>query len=477
LATGELLGQVFVSYSRRNKEIVDRIVGEMDRAQINVWIDREDIRAGNSWRVQIVQAIDTCDGFVLMLSAHSAVSENVHKEINLAQDSKRKTFVFLLERIQLPAEIRYQLAGLQFIDVEELGFEEAVKRLIETLNEHLSRVRAVGKPNRQVELVIDGIDLASFGEDKQAQLLAFVAELTNTDTSKLTIASLAAGSVHAHLDMPAEKAFLLKTMALNRDLRFRQVGIRALKLADDTNFINVALGAFTPTAKDSAIKGRPFRFSDLFSSIASAPAARLVIAMIFVGLLAALGVFLPIAQLAAAPPSNTPTQTATHLPTRTPTITPSVTATSTLTYTPTVTLTPTQTDTPTVTFTPTLDRSANSILVLLEGKTGDLQRCERIRFAANVFDPEGVKQVILQFHVGDKEPTRRDFASPDAELYLINEKDQLWGGYFYDAISQYQRTTYWWFIVIDANGIRTFYYEPGKFSYFARDFGCNVIPQ
>src|SRR4030095_3516020 len=119
----------------------------------------------------------------------------------------------------------------------------------------------------------------------------------------------------------------------------------------------------------------------------------------------------------------------------------------------------------------------NVISVWLEGKTGDLERCERIRFAANVFDPEGVKQVIVRFHVGDKEPTRRDFASPDAELYLKNEKDQLWAGYFYDTISQYQRTTYWWFIVVDANGVITFYYEPGKFQYFAKDFSCGVIPQ
>jgi len=471
------VGQVFVSYSRRNKEIVDRIVGEMDRARMDVWIDREDIKAGNSWRVQIVQAIDTCDAFVLMLSAHSAVSENVQKEINLAQDSKRKTFVLLLERIQLPAEIRYQLAGLQFVDVEEIGYEEAVRRLIETLNEHLSRVRESSKPNRQVELVIDGIDLASFGEDKQAQLLAFVAQLTNTDTSKLKLTGLAAGSVHAHVDMPAEAAFLLKTMALNRDLRFRQVGIHALKVAGDTNFINVASGAFTPTAKDSASKGRQFRFSDWISSFSSGPVARLVMAMIFIGLIVTLGLFAPTTLLSGAPPSNTPTRTATQIPTRTSTSTHTATATSTMTFTPTVTLTPTQTDTPTVTFTPTLDRSANSILVLLEGKTGNLNRCERIRFAANVTDPQGVKQVILRFHVGDTEPAAKDFNSPAAELYLVNEADERWGGYFNDSISQYQQTTYWWFIVIDENGIGTFYYEPGKYNYLARDFSCSVIPQ
>jgi len=469
------VGQVFVSYSRRNKDIVDRIVGEMDRADMNVWIDREDIKAGNSWRVQIVQAIDTCDAFVLMLSAHSAVSENVHKEINLAQDSKRRTFVLMLERIQLPAEIRYQLAGLQFIDVEELGYDEAVRRLIETLREHLATVTAVDKTSRQVELVIDGIDLASFGEDKQAQLLAFIAQLANADPSKLKIASMTAGSVHAHVDLPAKTAFVLKTMALNRDKRFRQFGISALKLADDGFFINTASGAFIPTAEGSNVQAPQFQQQNPFSSLFSTTIGKLAIAGIFIALLTALGIFLPTALTPAVSASSTATLTPTLIPTRTTTMTPTVTGTSTLTSTPS--LTPTQTYTPTLTFTPTLDRSANSILVLLEGKTGDLQRCERIRFAANVIDPEGVKQVILRFHVGDKEPSARNFNSPDAELYLVNEADQRWGGYFNDTISQYQRTTYWWFVVIDANGIGTFYYEPGRFSYFARDFGCNVIPQ
>jgi hypothetical protein len=111
---------------------------------------------------------------------------------------------------------------------------------------------------------------------------------------------------------------------------------------------------------------------------------------------------------------------------------------------------------------------------------GNLQRCERIRFAANVIDPEGVKQVILRFHVGETEPTARDFRSPDAELYLVREAGDRWGGYFNDTISNVQSRTYWWFVVLDTNGVGTFYYEPAKFSYFSRDLGCGetpVIPQ
>ena len=119
------MGQIFISYSRRDTQIVDRIAASMKDAGLDFWIDREDIKAGNTWRVQIVQAIDTCDAFVLMLSPNSAASDNVRKEIDLGQDSGRKMFVVMLEPTDLPAEIRYQLAGLQFIDVKMVGYDKA----------------------------------------------------------------------------------------------------------------------------------------------------------------------------------------------------------------------------------------------------------------------------------------------------------------------------------------------------------------
>lgn len=86
------MGQVFISYSRRDLDIVNRLVEVMQRVGINIWIDREEIKAGKLWRTQIVQAIDTCDAFILMLSSSSAASENVRKEIDLAQDSGRSIY-------------------------------------------------------------------------------------------------------------------------------------------------------------------------------------------------------------------------------------------------------------------------------------------------------------------------------------------------------------------------------------------------
>lgn len=243
------MGHIFISYSRQDREIVDRMVESVQGIGIEAWVDREDIKVGNSWRVQIVEAIDTCDAFVFMLSANSAASKNVHKEVILAQDSGRPIYVVMLEVVRLPAEIRYQLAGLQFINYPLLGFEKSNAQLIDALKPYQKKIKPDGDgSHKQTELVIQGVDLSAFTAEKQEQLLAFISTLANTDSSQLKIANITAGSVHVFVNMPAAAAFQLKTLALNSDPHFRELGIVSLKLADDILYINIAAGSLTTTA-------------------------------------------------------------------------------------------------------------------------------------------------------------------------------------------------------------------------------------
>jgi len=468
------VGHVFVSYSRRDKEIVDRIVEAIEKAGMSVWIDREEIKAGKSWRVQIVEAIDTCDAFVLMLSANSAISENVQKEIDLAQDSGQNTFMVMLEPVRLPAEIRYQLAGLQFIDIETLGFEKVCSDLISTLTEHLAKLESEKKKaTLQVELVIQGVDLSAFDADKQAQLLDFISKLGNTDKSKLKIASLAPGSVHIFVDMPASLAFQLKTSALNRDARFKRFGITALRVVDDLKYVYIPLGILTTAAKIGFLNLLWLRTPPLLSSWFGSTIGKIATLLLITLVISAIGIAIPTTVIPLIFPSPTPTATLTATSTSTPT--PTATATSTPTHT--LTLTPTITDTPSPSFTPTLDRGPNASIQYVEGNTSDLTSCEKMRFAANVVDPEGVRRVLIQLVVREDEPTPRDFLKPEAELELFKVRGDLWAGTFNDSISHFEMVTYWQFVAIDANGISTFYYVPGKFSYYARDFGCDVILQ
>lgn len=268
------MSQAFISYSRRDTEIIDKIFQSLKSSGIEAWLDREDIHAGNSWRLQIVEAIDICDVFVLALSPNSAASENVRKEIDLAQDSRRVVIPILLEPVTLPAAIRYQLAGLQFIDVSMLGFDRAVEQLVATVRLELNKKKAAKKTDvKKVELVIQGVDLSAFDAEKQKQLLEFIANLTSTSQSQVKIAGLEAGSVHAFVEMPVQAAFQLKTFALNRDKRFKQIGVVSLRIVGDASFINIALGMFTKTATIGFLQSLWLKIPFLFFFIPMAAAA------------------------------------------------------------------------------------------------------------------------------------------------------------------------------------------------------------
>jgi hypothetical protein len=357
------MAQVFTSYSRRDTETVDAIVGKMSQAGIEVWIDREDIKAGNTWRLQIVEAIDTCVAFVLMLSPNSAASDNVRKEIDLSQDSGRTIFAIMLEPVKLPATIRYQLAGLQFIDVHMLGFEKAVNLLIGTLKEHIAKLEPAQAPEtRQAELVIQGIDLGALTAEKQSQLLDFISQLTNANRSQLQIANLAAGSVHVFIDMPSNAAFQLKTLALNRDPRFKQFGITSLRLDGDAKFVNTSLGTLTAAATIGPLMALWLKIPALLSPVLGATAGKalmiLVAAAVFVGaglamprVLAPLWTPSPAVSQTATPTQTAlPTATASALPTSTASSTASATPTSTASQTPTMTATPSPSLTPVPTY-------------------------------------------------------------------------------------------------------------------------------
>jgi hypothetical protein len=81
------MGHVFISYSRQDTQEVQTIAEQLEQSGLDVWIDRQDIKPGKTWRGQIVKAIDTADSFVLNLSPNSTASDNVRIELDLAAEA------------------------------------------------------------------------------------------------------------------------------------------------------------------------------------------------------------------------------------------------------------------------------------------------------------------------------------------------------------------------------------------------------
>ena len=175
------MGQVFISYSRRDSETIEEIVAQLEAEGIDVWLDREDIKPGQQWRRQIVEAIDTAEAFVLNLSPDSGASDNVLKELNLAEESLEPFILpVMLKDMKIPDTMRYQLAGTQFIAYfldSKRGVQDLIAEIKKKRNATADRPEVQPPAFREVEVILENETLESFSENAQKKFLEILGQI------------------------------------------------------------------------------------------------------------------------------------------------------------------------------------------------------------------------------------------------------------------------------------------------------------
>jgi len=84
------VAQVFISYSRRDKEFVQKLVVALVAEKREVWLDEKDIEVTAEWLKEILANIEAADNFLFVISPESIASANTRKEIDhAATNSKR----------------------------------------------------------------------------------------------------------------------------------------------------------------------------------------------------------------------------------------------------------------------------------------------------------------------------------------------------------------------------------------------------
>jgi TolB-like protein len=107
------MSDIFISYSSKDRDQAELLTELLASAGLSVWIDQSGIEAATSWSEEIVNALDGCKAFIVMLSPNSIESKNVVREVALAFEKNKKILPLDLEPVSLPASMQYHLAGLQ----------------------------------------------------------------------------------------------------------------------------------------------------------------------------------------------------------------------------------------------------------------------------------------------------------------------------------------------------------------------------
>ena len=138
-----------MSYSRRDSELVGRIVDRIESSGHEVWIDTDDIVGSDRWRSSVAEAIVAADVVVLMVSPASMSSRSVEREVTLAAEEDRRIIPVEIEPADVAVGLQYDLAGIQRITFVDRPFDDGVADLLAAINDApamLSRPRTRTEP-------------------------------------------------------------------------------------------------------------------------------------------------------------------------------------------------------------------------------------------------------------------------------------------------------------------------------------------
>jgi hypothetical protein len=124
-----MLKDVFLSYASDDKAFAHRLCETLEHRGIACWIAPRDIAPGSGFDEAIVDAIDSAQALVLVLSGHANESPFVINEVNRAFAKGKTIFPFRIEDVLPSKALQLYLARHQWTDAFPPPVEEKVDRL------------------------------------------------------------------------------------------------------------------------------------------------------------------------------------------------------------------------------------------------------------------------------------------------------------------------------------------------------------
>jgi len=126
--------EVFISYGSADRERIQDLVTRLRQAGVTVWIDEAGIEGAAMWSQEIVGAINHCKVLILAISANSAQSKNVVRELALASEDDKTILPVFIEPTEIPESMKYQLAGIQRVEYFEGNEDESIDSVLRSLS-------------------------------------------------------------------------------------------------------------------------------------------------------------------------------------------------------------------------------------------------------------------------------------------------------------------------------------------------------
>ncbi|HEY3342197.1 MAG TPA: TIR domain-containing protein, partial [Anaerolineae bacterium] len=135
------MADLFISYSRKDREFADKLVGALKDCGKECWIDSRDIPPTVDYRDEIYTAITEASNFAFLLSPDSIASTYCASELGHAVDTGKRLIPILCRPVD-DKSIPGSLGSLQWISFcEEGSFEFALVKLVEVCDKDIAWAR------------------------------------------------------------------------------------------------------------------------------------------------------------------------------------------------------------------------------------------------------------------------------------------------------------------------------------------------
>ncbi|MCH7675899.1 TIR domain-containing protein, partial [candidate division KSB1 bacterium] len=119
---------IFISYARKDKDFAVKLAHDLLSQGVNIWLADFEIKAGDSWDMEVQKALTACISFLVVLSEASEKSKNVMDEVAYAIEEKKVIIPILFQK----CNIHFRLRRLQHVDFT-VDYDHGIQDLIESV--------------------------------------------------------------------------------------------------------------------------------------------------------------------------------------------------------------------------------------------------------------------------------------------------------------------------------------------------------
>lgn len=133
---------IFISYSRKDKEFAERLVKSLEAEGRDVWIDFDDIPFASEWWDEICAGIESSESAVFIISPDSLESKVCGLEVNYAIKNKKRLIPILYREAKDRSAVPTEISHLNWIYFNTPDiFDQSYRKLLETVDTDLATLR------------------------------------------------------------------------------------------------------------------------------------------------------------------------------------------------------------------------------------------------------------------------------------------------------------------------------------------------